>query len=37
MTPANGRPIVKNSSQGKIKAINNLISDSYVSSQRINN
>jgi len=37
MMPANGRPIVKNSSQGKIKAINNLISHSYLSVQQINN
>jgi len=37
MMPANGRPMVKNSSQGKIKAISNLISNSYVSFQKINN
>ncbi len=35
--PANGRPMVKNSSQGKIKAISNLISNSYVSFQEISN
>jgi len=37
MMPANGLPIVKNSSHGKIKAISNLISNSYVSFQKINN
>jgi len=37
MMPANGRPMVKNSSQGKIKAISNLISTSYVSFQEISN
>jgi len=37
MMPANGRPMVKNNSQGKIKAISNLISNSYISFQKINN